>query len=159
MPTSLSCPTWSFGQSLPTGPTWPFVGCPQNEQHGFFLSIISSFVQCLKVQECRQAVFNIHYRRLRLQKMIDVIAAFCDKWGLIVNLAKSKVMVFRNGGPLRQNEKWFFKGTRVEVVSSYKYLGSIFSPKLVWTLCQKTLAAQARRGLFLLRGYDYATTS
>ena len=92
----------------------------------------------------------------RLQKMIDVIAAFCDKWGLAVHFSKTKVMVFRNGGPLRQNEKWFFNGTRLEVVSSYKYLGSMFTPKLVWTLCKKTLASQAKKGLFLVRRYDRA---
>ncbi len=91
----------------------------------------------------------------RLQKMIDVISSFCSKWGLIVNLLKTKVMVFRNGGPLRANEKWYFNGKKLEVVSGYKYLGAMFTPKLVWTLCQKTLATQAKKGLHLLRRYDY----
>ena len=92
----------------------------------------------------------------RLQKMIDVIAKLCDRWGLSVNMNKSKVMVFRNGGPLRLNEKWFFNGIPLGVVSAYKYLGAMFTPKLVWTLCQKTLAAQASRGLYLLKKYNYA---
>ena len=92
----------------------------------------------------------------RLQKMIDVISAFCSKWGLAVNLAKTKVVVFRNGGPLRQNEKWFFNGEKLEVVSIYKYLGAMFTTKLVWTQCQRTLAIQARKGLHLLRRYDYS---
>ena len=92
----------------------------------------------------------------RLQKTIDVIAAFCKKWGLIVNLSKTKVMVFRNGGTLRQNEKWYFNGSRLEVVSMYKYLGVVFTPKLVWSECQKTLAMQAQRGLFLIRKFSYA---
>jgi hypothetical protein len=92
----------------------------------------------------------------RLQSMINVISAFCDRWGLIVNLAKTKVMVFRNGGPLRANERWFYNGVKLEVVSAYKYLGGIFTTKLVWTECQRTLAIQARRGLHLLRKYDYA---
>ena len=30
----------------------------------------------------------------RLQKMIDLISSFCSKWGLIVNLLKTKVMFF-----------------------------------------------------------------
>ncbi len=92
----------------------------------------------------------------RLQKEIDVIANFCHKWGLQANLSKTKVMVFRNGGPLRQNEKWFYNGVRLEVVSAYKYLGSMFTPKLVWSLCQKTLATQALRGLFLITKYNKA---
>ena len=64
-------------------------------------------------------------------------------------------MVFRNGGPLRKNETWYFEGKKIEVVSIYKYLGTIFTPKLVWTSCKKTFAAQAQKGLFLLRKYDY----
>ena len=92
----------------------------------------------------------------RLQHIINVIANFCKKWGLIVNLSKTKVMVFRGGGPLRQNEKWYFDGKLLEVVSAYKYLGSIFTPKLVWSQCQKTLALQAQKGLFLIRKFSYA---
>lgn len=49
----------------------------------------------------------------RLQKAIDVLSAFCLKWGLTVNLAKTKVMVFRNGGPLRVSEKWYFNGSEI----------------------------------------------
>ena len=92
----------------------------------------------------------------RLQKMIDVISKFCDRWGLSVNLDKTSVMVFRNGGPLRHNEKWFLRGKLLKVVSFYKYLGAMFTPKLVWTFCQKTLASQARKGLYLLKKYNYA---
>ena len=64
-------------------------------------------------------------------------------------------MVFRNGGPLRKNEKWYFDKQRLEVVNGYKYLGAFFTPKLSWTQCQKTLAAQAQKGINLLRRYDY----
>ena len=92
----------------------------------------------------------------RLQKMINVIAEFCERWGMSVNLAKTSVMVFRNGGPLRLNEKWFFQGKPIEVVSAYKYLGCMFTPKLIWTHCQKTLSSQAKKGLYLLRKYSTA---
>lgn len=92
----------------------------------------------------------------RLQKLIDVISAFSSKWNLAVSLPKTKVVVFRNGGPLRHNEKWFYNGTQLEVASCYKYLGSLFTPKLIWSGCQRTLCAQAKRGLFLIRLYDNA---
>ena len=39
-------------------------------------------------------------------------------------------MVYRNGGPLRHYERWYFKDTKLEVVSNYKYLGLYFNPKL-----------------------------
>lgn len=92
----------------------------------------------------------------RLQKMIDIVDKFCDRWGLSINLSKTSVIVFRNGGPLRNIDKWFLRGKQISIVSFYKYLGVTFSPKLVWTECQKILATQARKGIFLLRRYSYA---
>jgi hypothetical protein len=34
----------------------------------------------------------------RLQKLINILENFCDKWGLNINLTKTKIMVFRNDG-------------------------------------------------------------
>ena len=63
---------------------------------------------------------------VRLQKLIDLIAEFCKMVGMELNLDKTKIVVFRNGGPLRFAEKWFYNGTPIEVVSFYKYLGVYF---------------------------------
>ena len=76
---------------------------------------------------------------------------FCSKWGLNVNLEKSKIIVFRNGGKLRSNEKWFYRGDRLEVVPYYKYVGLITTAGLNWSLAQKTLATQAMKSLFLIK--------
>ena len=57
-------------------------------------------------------------------------------------------MVYRNGGPLRHYERWYFKDTKLEVVSNYKYLGLYFNPKLCWSLTQPTLAKQAAKAVF-----------
>lgn len=45
----------------------------------------------------------------------------------MINLDKSKVMVFRKGGWLAAHGKWFFGSEEIEVVSRYKYLGVIFT--------------------------------
>ena len=44
----------------------------------------------------------------RLQRMIDVLESYCCKWNMLVNLIKTKIMVFRRGGVLRKNEQWFY---------------------------------------------------
>ena len=43
----------------------------------------------------------------------------------------------------------------MDVVSSYKYLGIIFSAKLKWALAKKTLVAQARKAIGLIFRYNY----
>ena len=91
----------------------------------------------------------------RLQFMINVLVEYCRMWSLIVNLCKTKIVVFRRGGKLKRSEKWYFNGKKMDVVSSYKYLGIIFSTKLKWTLAKKTLAAQARKAIGLIFRYHY----
>lgn len=41
-----------------------------------------------------------------LQAMLDTLLLYTCKWGLTVNIAKTKIMVFRNGGFVREDEKW-----------------------------------------------------
>ena len=70
---------------------------------------------------------------VRLQRFIDLIDTFCKSVGMKLNLSKTKIMVFRNGGIVKQIEKWFFEDEEIEIISIYKYLGLFFTPKLVWT--------------------------
>ena len=82
-----------------------------------------------------------------LQKLADHLSSFCKRWKMKVNIDKTKVIVFRNGGYLRHYEKWFIDGAQIEVVSAYKYLGIVFTPKLSWSKAKHTLALQARKAL------------
>lgn len=68
-----------------------------------------------------------------LQKMIKKLETYCNYWNLEVNLAKSKIMVFRNGGRLAHHEKWVFNGEEIDIVNEYCYLGMILTPKCVFT--------------------------
>ncbi len=40
----------------------------------------------------------------RLQKILNTLSEFCNKWALKVNMSKTKSMVFRNGGIIKKNE-------------------------------------------------------
>ena len=42
---------------------------------------------------------------IRLQRLIDLIEKFCKSVGMKLNLNKTKIMVFRNGGIVNQTEK------------------------------------------------------
>jgi len=41
---------------------------------------------------------------------------------LTVNIDKTKVVVFRNGGNIRDNEKWLYNGNFLEVVNECNYI-------------------------------------
>lgn len=65
-----------------------------------------------------------------LQKMIDNLCIYCKKWNLVVNLQKSKILIFRNGGRKAASETWKYDDKDIEIVNQYKYLGILFTHNL-----------------------------
>ena len=54
-----------------------------------------------------------------LQRLLDGLASFCDSRELVVNLDKTRVMVFNY---LRTSHlHFYFQGTEIEIASSYTY--------------------------------------
>ena len=86
-----------------------------------------------------------------MQKKIDMLYDFCAKWGLKVNLDKTKMMVFRNGGYLRSIEKWTYGGINIDAVTYYSYLGMIFSSRLCWSKCLENYSCKALRMVGAMR--------
>jgi hypothetical protein len=72
---------------------------------------------------------------------------YCEKWGMTLNLDKSKIVVFRNGGRPGKNEKWWYHGKRVEVVNEYKYLGVTLTSSLSFIPHLNNKLAAAKLGL------------
>ena len=61
-----------------------------------------------------------------LQATLDTLCEYCNKWGLKMNTTKTKVMVFRKRGRLRQHEQWSYNDENLEIVDTLKYLGTVF---------------------------------
>ena len=60
-----------------------------------------------------------------LQHMLDSLLEYSVEWGMEVNINKTKVMVFRNGGKVTSTEKWIYNGKKLELVDRFSYLGLI----------------------------------
>jgi hypothetical protein len=43
-----------------------------------------------------------------LQKMINSVNICSNEYGLYINLLKTKIVIFRNRGDVKAEEKWFF---------------------------------------------------
>ena len=61
-----------------------------------------------------------------LQKMLNSVHSYTDEWSLRVNVEKTKVVVFRNGGKIHHNEHWIYDNVGLEIVNEFKYLGLLF---------------------------------
>ena len=58
---------------------------------------------------------------------LDILHTYCNTWGLEVNTEKTKIVVFRNRGQIRNNEIWTYNGNIIDVVEEFNYLGAIFN--------------------------------
>ena len=112
----------------------------RNCQSGIF---ISQDIEDLMLLLFADDVVLFAYNVVSLQRQLDVLEAFCIKWGFQINFKKSEIVVFRNGGILNRFEKWYFNGSLLKTTPYYKYLGVIFSSRLIWTKSCENLAAQA----------------
>ena len=82
-----------------------------------------------------------------LQKMIWKLEEYCDTWNMEVNLDKSAIMVFRNGGRLSTNEKLKFKGNYIYITTEYTYLRVILTPKLSFQKHLESRNAMTKSGI------------
>ena len=86
-----------------------------------------------------------------LQNQINTLQKFCTLSGMQVNASKTQIIVFRNGGIVKSNEKWFLNAQELEVVPYYKYLGLFFSSRLNWSYATKCLSVQSNKALYMIR--------
>ena len=62
---------------------------------------------------------------VKLQRKLKALELFCQQWGMEVNLAKTKIIVFRNSEKLSSKEKFLYNGKTIDIVTQYKYLGIV----------------------------------
>ena len=82
-----------------------------------------------------------------LQESLNNLKQYCDKWNLSVNIDKTKIMVFRKGGVLSQNETWTFDNNEIEIVNNFNYLGVVLSSGGSYVKATNTLAGKALKAI------------
>ena len=83
-----------------------------------------------------------------LQVMLDALYNYTEKWTLSVNINKTKIVVFRNGGILSDDEKWYYNGLQIETVNSFTYLGVVLNFNGIFSVAKKHVAEQGRKAVF-----------
>ena len=84
-----------------------------------------------------------------LQKCLDKLHDYAQKWDLKINLSKTKIMIFQKGG--RKTTSEFFIGNqKLDYSNKYKYLGTIISDSGSFKLNENNLKAKGLRASFLI---------
>ena len=89
--------------------------------------------------------------RVGLQNGLNSLSKYCDKWGLEVNINKTKCVPFKKGGRIGKLDNWFYKNQHLETVKQFKYLGLVFGSSGKFAKCIQNLVDQGNRALFCLK--------
>ena len=63
---------------------------------------------------------------IQLQRALDSLHIYCNKWSLKVNIDKTKVIIF-SAGRIRKYKSFKFGENSIDVVDDYVYLGTTFN--------------------------------
>ena len=61
-----------------------------------------------------------------LQQSLNKLEEYVKKWGIELNLKKTKIMVFQRGGK-REGSQFLFDNNIIDQTKEYKYLGTIMT--------------------------------
>ena len=128
--------------------------CPflrQRGHRGIFVNDRISDIICVLFAD---DVANCADTDINLQLQLNSIAEFCEQTGMEINKAKTEIIVFRYGGPLRNYESWTYDGSQVNVTHVYKYMGILHTPKLSWTKAKSKLSCQVKKSVYAIKTYD-----
>eukprot|EP00116_Pleurobrachia_bachei_P000967 sb/3461229/ len=80
----------------------------------------------------------------RTQWILDCVVEWCDHMGLELSTSKTQFMVFTHRRKDKiPVQKLYYKGSPIEQVTSYKFLGVTFDPQLSWKAHFKRVITEA----------------
>ena len=85
-----------------------------------------------------------------LQKKLNLLHLFCIENKLTVNAEKTKNMIFKRGGKLARNEKWYYNNIAIDIVSNFTYVGVNFTSRLSFYKMAEAMSCKAKRVLVSL---------
>jgi hypothetical protein len=83
-----------------------------------------------------------------------LLQQFCISSKFVVNIEKTKVLVFKRGGQLYKREKLQYNGNQLEIVSGFIYVGIYFSNRLSLYKMAEDMATKAKKAhLYILSSF------
>ena len=144
-----------------------FIGVKQGEPLSplLFLLFINDFVSSMDVSGADVVCFNsvILFTLLYaddtvllskspkgLQNLLNSLSVYCKKWALDVNIYKTKIMIFCKGRQPKQLPEFVYDCSKIDIVSSFCYLGVDFYNNGRCNVMQKKISERGFRSLYKL---------
>ena len=85
-----------------------------------------------------------------LQNCLEKLSVFCASWKLVVNISKSKALIFNSNGKSFSNH-FYYNNSIIETVTQYCYLGITLKYNGNVGLATSILMEKARKALFKMK--------
>ena len=82
-----------------------------------------------------------------LQTGLKKLQDYCNTWKLNLNILKTKIIIVQKGGKTHKTN-FYFNENCIEIVQSYRYLGTIISSNGTFTLAREELKNKGLKALF-----------
>ena len=82
-----------------------------------------------------------------LQRQLKGLNDFYQRSKRVVNIRKTKLMVFERGGALARSEKWTFNNCKIEVINGFTYVGLLFTNILSMYQITDAMSGKAKKAL------------
>ncbi len=86
-----------------------------------------------------------------LQTCLNRLNEYCKKWGLSINVNKTKIMIMEKGRSINTNREFSLSGEPVECVQSYKYLGVIINYNGTFKKSMEDRITKATKCVYMIR--------
>ena len=95
---------------------------------------------------------NLTFIFSELQKQINAISKWCNKWGFKINEDKTVVMIFTRKSVTKYSNLGIkINGKTLNIVDKVKFLGLIFDSRLTWKEHIQHLVNKSKAKINLLR--------
>ena len=95
---------------------------------------------------CTQMMLFLWRTHELMNRLLELLKAFCDRSGLKVNVAKTKMLICSKGPEL----SFEFEGRAIENVMDFKYLGIKIPSSYKWSRCVDRWLATSKRMYYML---------
>ena len=110
-------------------------------------SDLNTFLKLLIILYADDTVLFANSKQ-NLQKCLNGLEQYCEKWKLKINTDKTKIVIFSQGKPQIANHNFKIGDKSIEVVKNFKYLGVTFACNGSFVNNINELKKQGNRAIF-----------
>ena len=86
---------------------------------------VITYVDCYNAHLTIDDIVIFAESKDELQRSLDALLEYCNRWKLVVNTRKTKIKIFKKSGRLPHNTVFNLDNVEIEIVKNFTYLAPV----------------------------------